>query len=59
MNKSEFRHNHFSKIQLLIKQRDSLNKKIAAEISQMAFIMITELQDVPDNSIIKMAERGK
>ena len=59
MNKAEFRHNHFNKIQQLIKQRDSLNKRIDAEISQMAFIMITELPDAPDNSIIKRAERGK
>lgn len=55
MNKADFRHNHFNKIQLMIKQRDELNKKIDKAISQMVFVAITQLPDVPEDSILARA----
>ena len=58
MNKAEFRHNHFNKIQMLLKQRDDLNKKIEAEIVQISFIALTELPEPPEDSILVRAERG-
>ena len=57
MNKADFRHNHFNKIQQLILERDRINKKIDAEIAQISFIILSELPDVPKDSILSMAER--
>jgi len=58
MNQSEFRHNYFNKIQMLLKQRDELNKKIEIEISRISFIALTELPEPPEDSILVRAERG-
>lgn len=59
MNQADFRHNHFNKIQAMIKQRDELNKKIDKAIVQMVFVAMTQLPEVPEDSILARAESAR